>query len=85
MEEQQMGWVAAILVGALAGWLAEKVMKSEHGLFTNIILGVVGATIGNTIFLALDIVVVGWVGYLIAGVAGACLLIGASRLFKKNF
>ena len=37
-----MGFLAAIIVGGLAGWLAEKVMKSDMGLIMNIILGVVG-------------------------------------------
>jgi hypothetical protein len=43
MEEQQIGWLGAILIGAFAGWLAEKIMKSDHSLLTNIILGVIGA------------------------------------------
>ena len=85
MEEQQIGWLGAIIIGALAGWLAEKFMKSRHGLLTNIILGVIGAGIANTIFIWLGISVAGWVGYLIAGFIGACLLIAASRLFKKDF
>jgi uncharacterized membrane protein YeaQ/YmgE (transglycosylase-associated protein family) len=85
LEEEQIGWLGALLVGALAGWLAEKVMKSDHNLFTNIVLGIIGAAIANTIFAALEINLAGWVGYLIAGFIGACLLIGASRIFKKKF
>ena len=84
MEEQQVGWVAAIIVGALAGWLAEKVMKSNQGLITNIILGVIGAIIGNAIFNFLGIALAGWTGYLLAGFVGACLLISVSRLFGKK-
>lgn len=85
MEEHQIGWLGAILIGAFAGWLAEKIMKSDHGLLTNIILGVIGAGIGNTIFIWLGIITTGWMGYLLAGFIGACLLIAASRLFKKDF
>ncbi|MBP7722530.1 MAG: GlsB/YeaQ/YmgE family stress response membrane protein [Alphaproteobacteria bacterium] len=85
MEEQQIGWFAAIIIGGLAGWLAEKIMKSDHSLLANIVLGVIGATIANSILLAMDIVVTGWVGYLVAGFIGACILIGASRIFKKKF
>lgn len=84
MEDQQIGWLGALIVGCFAGWLAEQVMKSEQGLLTNIILGVIGAIIGNTIFAWLDIVLAGWVGYLIAGFVGACLLIFVSRLFGKK-
>jgi uncharacterized membrane protein YeaQ/YmgE (transglycosylase-associated protein family) len=37
MEEQQIGWIAAIIiVGGIAGWLAEQFMKSEMGLVMNI-------------------------------------------------
>jgi uncharacterized membrane protein YeaQ/YmgE (transglycosylase-associated protein family) len=85
MEDQQIGWLAAIIVGGIAGWLAEKIMKSDHSLLTNIILGVIGASIANAILLSMDIVIAGWIGYLVAGLLGACLLIGASRIFKKNF
>jgi uncharacterized membrane protein YeaQ/YmgE (transglycosylase-associated protein family) len=85
MEEQQIGWLATILIGGFAGWLAERFMKSDHSLITNIILGVIGAIVGNAIFNALEIIVAGWLGYLIAGFLGACALIAASRLFKKNY
>lgn len=84
MEEQQMGWLAAIVIGALAGWLAEKVMQSNQGLLTNIILGVIGAIVGNFLLSAFNIVMLGWLGYLIAGFIGACALIAVSRLFGKK-
>ena len=46
-----MGWIAAIIVGALAGWIAENLMKSEHGLLMNIILGILGAVLRTFIFI----------------------------------
>ncbi len=85
MEDQQIGWLAAIIVGGLAGWIAEKIMKSDHSLFTNIVLGIIGASIANVIFQSMDIVMSGWIGYLVAGLMGACLLIAASRIFRKKF
>ncbi|TIV20321.1 MAG: GlsB/YeaQ/YmgE family stress response membrane protein, partial [Mesorhizobium sp.] len=42
-----VGWIAAIIVGGLAGWLAEMVMKSNTGIFMNIIMGIVGAIVLN--------------------------------------
>ena len=30
-EEQQIGWIAAIIIGGIAGWLAEQFMKSQMG------------------------------------------------------
>jgi hypothetical protein len=29
MEEHQVGWIAAIIIGGIAGWLAEQFMKSN--------------------------------------------------------
>ena len=39
----EIGWIGAIIVGGLAGWLAEMFMKSGTGIFMNIVLGIVGA------------------------------------------
>ena len=39
MEEQQIGWIAAIIIGGIAGWLPEQSMKSQMGLVMNIVLG----------------------------------------------
>ena len=40
---------ANVVIGIVAGWLAEKVMGRNHGLITNLIVGVVGALIGGFI------------------------------------
>ena len=42
-----MGIIAWIIVGILAGWIAERVTGSDHGLLTNLIVGLVGAFIGG--------------------------------------
>ncbi|RUU08667.1 GlsB/YeaQ/YmgE family stress response membrane protein, partial [Mesorhizobium sp. M6A.T.Ca.TU.002.02.2.1] len=38
MDVNGVGWVAAIIIGGLAGWLAEMFMKSKTGSLINIIL-----------------------------------------------
>jgi uncharacterized membrane protein YeaQ/YmgE (transglycosylase-associated protein family) len=83
MEDAGIGWVAAIIIGGVAGWLAEKFMSSNMGLLMNIILGVVGAIIANAILSGLGIVLAGWLGYLIAGFVGACLLIAVGRVIRR--
>ena len=40
MGDAGVGWIAAIIVGGIAGWLAEKFMKSNMGLIMNIVLGI---------------------------------------------
>ena len=32
MTDPQVGWIAAIIIGGIAGWLAEQFMKSDMGL-----------------------------------------------------
>src|SRR6516165_10282757 len=75
-----VGWIAAIIIGGVAGWLAEQFMKSDMGLLMNIVLGIVGAAIASAILSAFGIVLGGWLGYLISGFIGACLLIWIARL-----
>ena len=41
-----LGWLSAIIVGGLAGWIASSIMKADTGLFLNIILGIVGVVLG---------------------------------------
>jgi uncharacterized membrane protein YeaQ/YmgE (transglycosylase-associated protein family) len=78
-----IGWIGAIIIGALAGWIAEKIMKSDHGLLTNIILGILGAVILNAILGAiLGFQAVGIIANLIVGIIGACLLIWGYRMVK---
>jgi len=47
MDDAQVGWIAAIIIGGFAGWLAEKFMKSETGLVMNIVLGIIGAAVAS--------------------------------------
>ena len=76
----EVGWIAAIIIGGIAGWLAQQFMKSNVGLLMNIVLGMVGAAIADAIVSMFGITLAGWLGYLIAGFIGACLLIWIARL-----
>ena len=43
-----VGWIGYIVIGAIAGWLAGKIVKGGgSGLLMNIVIGVVGALIGG--------------------------------------
>ena len=61
MHDAEIGWIAAIIVGGLAGWLAEMFMKSGTGILTNILLGIVGAAVANFLL--------GFFGITLGGVA----------------
>ena len=82
MEQAGIGWIAAILIGGFAGWLAEKVTRSNMGLLANIILGMIGAGVAAWLFGMFGVrMQAGWLGYLISGFVGACFLILVTRLF----
>jgi uncharacterized membrane protein YeaQ/YmgE (transglycosylase-associated protein family) len=81
----EIGWIAAIIVGGIAGWLAEQFMKSNMGLVMNIVLGIVGAAIASWLFSLLGIKFgPGWVDYLIAGFIGAVILIFVVRMIRQR-
>ena len=42
-----MSLIAWLVVGLIAGWLAERITGRDHGLLTNLIVGVAGAFIGG--------------------------------------
>lgn len=42
-----MGIILWIVFGAIAGWIASAVMKTNEGIFMDIILGIVGAVVGG--------------------------------------
>jgi uncharacterized membrane protein YeaQ/YmgE (transglycosylase-associated protein family) len=84
MTDPTIGWIAAIIIGGIAGWLAEQFMKSDMGLRMNIVLGIVGAAVASAILQFFGIALGGWIGYLIAGFIGACLLIWIVRLVQGS-
>ena len=44
-----MGWIIALIVGGIAGWLASMVMNRDAsmGIFWNIVVGCIGSVVGN--------------------------------------
>jgi uncharacterized membrane protein YeaQ/YmgE (transglycosylase-associated protein family) len=85
MDDTGIGWVASIIIGGIAGWIAEKLTSSNMGLIVNVVLGMIGAALAAWLFNLLGIQLkAGWLSYLIAGVVGACLLIVATRLIAPD-
>jgi uncharacterized membrane protein YeaQ/YmgE (transglycosylase-associated protein family) len=82
MENTGIGWIAAIIIGGLAGWLAEMFMKSNTGVIMNVILGIAGAILANALLSFFGVILTGWLGYLLAGFIGACILIAAGRMLR---
>ena len=84
-----VGWIGTLFIGALAGWIAEKVMKENHGLIKNIIIGVIGSFVGafiaNLLGIRLGEIFQGWFwGNLIVAAAGAIVLLYVLRLIRSR-
>ena len=68
-----MGIIGWIVIGIVAGWLAEQVMGRNHGLLTNLIVGVIGALVGGFNLITL-----------LVAFLGACLLLFLLGLVKRR-
>ena len=46
-----IGWIVALIVGGVAGWLASIVMRRDAsmGVLLNIVVGIIGALLGNAL------------------------------------
>ena len=50
-----VNWIWILIIGGLAGWIAEKVTGSDHGLIKNVIVGIVGSLIGDRLVKLLNL------------------------------
>ena len=69
--------IYSLILGALIGWIASKLMGSRGGLIRNLILG--GSAVGNWLAGAIGIAATGSVGAILIGVGGACVVILVAR------
>lgn len=76
--------IGAIVIGILAGWIAEQIMGREHGLLTNLVVGVVGAFLGAIVAGMLGVGFAGFWGSLIISTVGAVVLLAIVGMFRKR-
>ncbi len=79
-----MGFIISIFIGILAGFIAEKVMKSNGGLWTNLFVGVLGGILGGWVVSLLGLTAIGdgFLDRLVVSACGAILLLAIWRYFK---
>ena len=82
-----MGLIISLLIGALVGWLASMLMKTDKqmGAIANILVGIVGAWLGRFIAALLGLAAISLLGSMLISIVGACALIAilkASGMFK---
>ena len=80
-----VGFFGMLIIGILAGWIAEKVTASDHGLLTNLLVGIAGSFVGGTLANLFKIEFYGWLGNLIvaSGRSWCCGSGGASVTLRE--
>jgi len=79
-----VGFFGMIIIGILAGWIAEKVTASDHGLLTNLLIGIAGSFVGGWLAQLMNIQFNGWVGTLLVAAVGAVLVLWLWRLLTAR-
>jgi uncharacterized membrane protein YeaQ/YmgE (transglycosylase-associated protein family) len=68
-------FVSLIIIGGLAGWIAGKIIGWRHGLFTNILVGIVGSWIGSEIASMAGFAIYGSVRQFLAALIGSIVVL----------
>lgn len=80
-----MYWIWYIIIGAVAGFVAGKIMRGGgFGLIVNLLLGVVGGIVGGWLFGLLGVPNAGLIGSLATSIVGAILLLWVASLFRRS-
>ncbi|MCB0166542.1 MAG: GlsB/YeaQ/YmgE family stress response membrane protein [Anaerolineae bacterium] len=81
-----MGFIATIIVGLIAGWLASLIMKTGTGLIGDLIIGVVGGFLGgllSQLFLGVNLMSGINVTSIITALVGAIVLLAIVKLIRR--
>lgn len=82
-----MGFLATIVVGLIAGWLASMLMKTNTGLWKDLLFGVIGGFVGgwlSSLFLGVNLMSgINFTSILVA-IVGAVVVIALYRLVTRG-
>ncbi len=84
-----MGWIIALIVGGIAGWLASMIMNRDGsmGLLLNIVVGIIGSFLGNVLLNQFGVggsIQQFSIQGLIVAVVGAVVLLGILNLVQRG-
>lgn len=74
-----LGFLAWIVIGGVAGWIASKIMKTDAqmGIVLNIVVGIIGGLLGGFLLglLGVNVGGGGWIFSLLTAIGGAVVLL----------
>lgn len=81
-----VGVIGYIIIGALAGWIAGKIVKGAgSGILMNIVIGIVGALIGGFLLsFAFDTAEGGWWFTFFTAILGSVILLWILGMVRKK-
>ncbi|WKG00992.1 MULTISPECIES: GlsB/YeaQ/YmgE family stress response membrane protein [Mycolicibacterium] len=84
--QTSVGWIGYIIIGAIAGWIAGKIVDGGgQGILMNIVIGVVGALIGGFLLsFFVDTASGGWWFTLFTAILGSVILLWVVGLVRKR-
>ncbi len=79
-----MSFLISIVVGVIAGFVAEKVMRSNGGIWTNLFVGLLGGILGGVVVNAMGLTAIGdaLLDRIVVSACGAILLLAIWRAIK---
>lgn len=84
MELAPMSFLGWLIIGALAGWLAGRIVEGYgFGLVGNIVIGIIGACIGGLVLPQLGIVPASTSANFLAATLGAVILLVVLGLLRR--
>ncbi len=79
-----VGFFGLLLIGLIAGYVAERAMNRDHGLFTNMLVGIAGSFVGSALAGVLNINYYGFAGNLVVAIIGAVLILWVFGRSKRS-
>src|SRR6201986_5405192 len=81
-----VGWIGYIIIGALAGWIAGKIVKGGgSGILMNIVIGIIGALVGGFLLsFFVDTAGGGWWFTLFTAILGSVILLAIVGAVRKS-
>ena len=77
-----VGFIGMLIIGIIAGYIAEKATASDHGLLTNLLVGIAGSFVGGNLATVLNVEFYGWLGNFIVASIGAILILWIWRAIR---
>ena len=80
-----MGILAALLIGAIAGWLAGLIVRGAgFGLLGNIVIGIIGALVAGWLLPKLNVTLAsGTLGSILDATVGAVIVLVVLSLIRR--